>query len=356
MNIQEPVKLGIVGLGRWAKVLTNAAQKSDKLQIIAGNSRSQEKRHAFTQKFGINTYESLEEILSMPEIEGVIITVPNEQHFSIAKQIAEAGKHVYTEKPISNILADGLKMEALQKAHNVTMTVGHSARLLKGIQMMKEHLDNGVLGKLAFIEANFSNERALELTPDTWRWYRDRAPGGPLSQLAIHMFDILHYLGGDIEGVSSIASKLSPVGAEVDDQSMSTVRFKNGVIGYVGSCWTSPGIFSTRVFAQAGLMHFELDFASWDEPENLHKSSSLYIQRGKDGYGLREDLNIFSGNMFQDELEIFADACRSGLATKLTAHDGNVAVAMVYAALKSIENNAEMVSVDEVLSEASVGI
>ena len=211
----------------------------------------------------------------MPDIEGVIITVPNEQHFSIAKQIAEAGKHVYTEKPISNILADGLRMEMLQKKHNIIMTVGHSARLLKGIQMMKEHLDDGSLGKLAFIEANFSNERALELTPDTWRWYRDRAPGGPLSQLAIHMFDILHYLGGDVEGVSSIASKLSPVGAEVDDQSMSTIRFKNGVVGYVGSCWTSPGIFSTRVFAQAGLMHFELDFASWDEPENLHKSSSL---------------------------------------------------------------------------------
>ena len=356
MNIQSPVKLGIVGLGRWAKVLTNAAQKSDKLQIIAGHSRSEEKRDAFTQQFGINTYGSLEQILAMPDIEGVIITAPNEQHFSIAKQIAEAGKHVYTEKPISNILADGLRMEMLQKKHNIIMTVGHSARLLKGIQMMKEHLDDGSLGKLAFIEANFSNERALELTPDTWRWYRDRAPGGPLSQLAIHMFDILHYLGGDVEGVSSIASKLSPVGAEVDDQSMSTVRFKNGVVGYVGSCWTSPGIFSTRVFAQEGLMHFELDFASWDEPENLHKSSSLYIQRGKDGYGLREDLKMFSGNMFQDELEIFAEACRSGSATKLTAHDGNVAVAMVYAALKSVENNAVMVSVDKVMSEASAEI
>ena len=115
MNIQSPVKLGIVGLGRWAKVLTNAAQKSDKLQIIAGHSRSEEKRDAFTQQFGINTYGSLEQILAMPDIEGVIITVPNEQHFSIAKQIAEAGKHVYTEKPISNILADGLRMEMLQK-------------------------------------------------------------------------------------------------------------------------------------------------------------------------------------------------------------------------------------------------
>ena len=352
MNSQAPVKLAIVGLGRWAKVLTNAAQKSDKIEIIAGHSRSQEKRDEFTQQFGVATYASLAEILDMPEIEGVIITVPNEQHYTVAKQIAEAGKHIYTEKPISNILADGLRMEALQKEHNVTMTVGHSARLLKGIQMMKNNLDDGSLGKLAFIEANFSNERALELTPDTWRWYRDRAPGGPLSQLAIHMFDILHYLGGDVDGVSSIASKLSPVGAEVDDQSMSTVRFKNGVLGYVGSCWTSPGIFSTRVFAQAGLMHFELDFASWDEPENLHKTSSLYIQRGKDGYGLREDLEIFSGNMFQDELEIFAEACRSGKSNKLTAHDGNIAVAMVYAALKSIDENAAMVSVDDVISSA----
>ncbi|MBL6767878.1 MAG: Gfo/Idh/MocA family oxidoreductase [Alphaproteobacteria bacterium] len=352
MNSQAPVKLAIVGLGRWAKVLTNAAQKSDKIEIIAGHSRSQEKRDEFTQQFGVATYASLAEILDMPEIEGVIITVPNEQHYTVAKQIAEAGKHIYTEKPISNILADGLRMEALQKEHNVTMTVGHSARLLKGIQMMKNNLDDGSLGKLAFIEANFSNERALELTPDTWRWYRDRAPGGPLSQLAIHMFDILHYLGGDVDGVSSIASKLSPVGAEVDDQSMSTVRFKNGVLGYVGSCWTSPGVFSTRVFAQAGLMHFELDFASWDEPENLHKTSSLYIQRGKDGYGLREDLEIFSGNMFQDELEIFAEACRSGKSNKLTAHDGNIAVAMVYAALKSIDENAAMVSVDDIISSA----
>ena len=352
MNSQAPVKLAIVGLGRWAKVLTKAAQKSDKIEIIAGHSRSQEKRDEFTQQFGVATYASLAEILDMPEIEGVIITVPNEQHYTVAKQIAEAGKHIYTEKPISNILADGLRMEALQKEHNVTMTVGHSARLLKGIQMMKNNLDDGSLGKLAFIEANFSNERALELTPDTWRWYRDRAPGGPLSQLAIHMFDILHYLGGDVDGVSSIASKLSPVGAEVDDQSMSTVRFKNGVLGYVGSCWTSPGIFSTRVFAQAGLMHFELDFASWDEPENLHKTSSLYIQRGKDGYGLREDLEIFSGNMFQDELEIFAEACRSGKSNKLTAHDGNIAVAMVYAALKSIDENAAMVSVDDIISSA----
>src|SRR3954466_5162422 len=186
-------------------------------------------------------------MLANPEIKGVIITVRNEQHLPLAREVAKAGKHVYTEKPIAHTLEDGLEIEALEKTFGVTVTVGHSARLMAGIRRMREAIDAGELGRVAFIEANFSNERALELPPSTWRWYKDRAPGGPLSQLAIHHFDVLHYLGGEISGLSSMASKLSPVGAEVDDQSMTTLRFADGKIGYVGSCWTSPGVFAVRV-------------------------------------------------------------------------------------------------------------
>ena len=346
------VNLGIVGLGRWARVLTKASRKSKMLQIIAGHSRSAEKRNSFSEEFGIRSYDTLDEMLQNPNLEGVIVTVPNEQHYPVALKIAAAGKHVYTEKPISNTLTDGLKMESLQEKYNIVMIVGHSARLLKGIETIKQFIDSKEIGRLAFIESNFSNERALTLTPDTWRWYRKKAPGGPLSQLAIHQFNILHYLGGEVDSVSSIASKLSPVGAEVDDQSMTTIKFKNGALGYVGSCWTSPGIFSVRAFCQNGLIHHELDFSSWDEPEDIHKSSSLYIQRGIDGFGLREELNIAPGNMFLDELEIFAAACRSKTVKQLTAYEGNVAVAMVMAALESIDKSGKLVSVDNTLEIA----
>ena len=346
------VKLGIVGLGRWARVLTNASKQSNKLKIIAGHSRSEEKRNSFSEEFNVKTYEKIEEMLGNPSLEGVIITVPNEQHYPVALKIAAAGKHVYTEKPISNTLTDGLRMERLQQKHGIVMVVGHSARLLKGVKIIKNFIDSGEIGRLCFVESNFSNERALTLTPDTWRWYRDRAPGGPLSQLAIHQFNILHYLGGEIDTVSSIASKLSPVGAEVDDQSMTTIKFKNGALGYVGSCWTSPGIFAVRAFCQNGLIHHELDFSSWDKPEDLHKSSSLYIQKGIDGFGLKENLVIPPGNMFLDELEIFAAACRSKRLNELTAYDGNVAVAMVMAALKSINEDGKLVSVDATLKTA----
>jgi len=234
--------------------------------------------------------------------------------------------------------------------------VGHSARLLKGTRMIKDAINSGELGRVSLIEANFSNERALELTPETWRWYRDKAPGGPLSQLATHQFDALHFLGGEIEEVSSMAAKLSPVGAEVDDQSLTLMRFTSGAVAYIGSCWTSPGIYSIRVFGQKGLMHYELDFSTWDTPDQLHETSELYIQRGKDGFSKREVLTIPPGDMFQDELEMFADVCATGGSCELSASSGNVALAVVYAALRSIDNNGACVKMKDIFDAARANI
>jgi len=271
---------------------------------VAGYSRSEEKRAAFRDEFGIAVTPDLATMLADRAIEGVILTVPNEQHLPLAREVAKAGKHVYTEKPIAHTLEDGLEIEALEKTFGVTVTVGHSARLMAGIRRMREAIDAGELGRVAFIEANFSNERALELTPKMWRWYKDKAPGGPLSQLAIHHFDVVHYLGGEIVEASSMSSKLSPVGAEVDDQSMTLLRFADGKIGYVGSSWTAPGVFSVRVSGSKGLMHYEIDFGTWDTPAELHKTSTLFIQRGKDGYAKREELPVPESDMFRIELDL----------------------------------------------------
>lgn len=352
MSTGGKVRVGIVGLGRWARVLTRASKLSAKLEIVAGFSRSQEKRDAFSRDTGISTVGSLDELLKIDGIDGVIITVPNEQHLPVAEQIAKAGKHIYTEKPIASTLEDGLAIEALQSQYGVTVTVGHSARLLGGIREIRRRIDAGELGRVAFMEANFSNERALELTPKTWRWYKDRAPGGPLSQLAIHMFDVVNYLGGGVESVTSVASKLSPVGAEVDDQSMTLLKLQSGAVAYVGSCWTSPGVFSVRVFGSKGLMHYEIDFGTWDTPEKIRDSSVLYIQRDKDGYGKREVLVEPDSNMFQVELELFAESCMTGVANELSAANGNASVACVYAALQSIDMDGSLVHLDEVNTTA----
>jgi predicted dehydrogenase len=347
-----PVKLGIVGLGRWAKVLARAAQQSTKLKIVSGYSRSADSRSAFAQEFGVPGCVDLQAMLTNPEIRGVILTVPNEQHLPIAEQFARAGKHVYTEKPIADTLVDGIKLAALGEKYGIQIVVGHSARLLAGTRIMKKAIDAGELGRVVFMEGNFSNERALELTPQTWRWYKAKAPGGPLSQLCVHLFDSLHCLGGQIDAIASHASKLSPVGAEVDDQSMTVLKFADGKLGYVGSSWTAPGVYSIRVFGQKALMHYEVDFGVWDTPGRLHETSLLYIQRGKNGFGKREVLQLPQSDMFVDELESFADAIATDKPSELSAYNGVVAVAMVNAALRSIDDNGRLVRLADVIGDA----
>ncbi len=81
------------------------------------------------------------------------------------------------------------------------------------------------MDKVGLIEADLSNGCVLELSPDIWRWYRDRVAGGLLSQLAIHMFDLVNYLGTEILTVSSVVAEPSVVDAEVDDQPLTLLRF-----------------------------------------------------------------------------------------------------------------------------------
>jgi predicted dehydrogenase len=355
-----PVKVGIVGLGRWARTLTRAVQQTGKLKIVAAYGVLPEERRSYQEEFGtqygIRVTPDLATLLGDPEVEGAILTVPNEEHWRVAQEVARAGKHVYTEKPIANTVTEALRIVDLQKQHGVTVTVGHSARLMAGIRQIKEAIDAGELGRVTFMEANFSNFRGLGFTPAMWRWHGDKAPGGVLLLLGIHQIDVLHYLGGEMIEVTSMASKLSPTGMETDDQSMTLIRFADGKIGYIGACWTSPGIFAVRVFGQKGLMHYEIDFDTWDTPEKLHETATLYIQRGKDGYANREEIRIRESDMFRQELDMFADTVRTGTPSELTAENANVSLSVVYAALRSMESGGRYVRIADIVSEARAGI
>ena len=99
-----------------------------RIQPLAGQARRLRPRYRHSPAPDLNR--------SLPrnDIEGAILTVPNEQHLPVAIEVAKAGKHIYTEKPIASTLEDGLAIEALEKTYGVTVTVGHSARLLGGIR------------------------------------------------------------------------------------------------------------------------------------------------------------------------------------------------------------------------------
>ena len=204
------------------------------------------------------------------------------------------------------------------------------------------------------MEANFSNERALELTPQTWRWYKDRAPGGPLSQLAIHQFDVLHYLGGEIsrslvDGVQALAGRRGGR-RPVDDAACVSPTARSATSG---SCWTSPGIFAMRVFGSKGLMHYEIDFGTWDTPgpaaqglDALHPARQGRLRQARGDRAARR------ATCSAPSWRCSRRRCAAAKPCELTAHNGNVAVAVVYAALRSIDRKGQYVRIADVMDEA----
>lgn len=329
----DKIRLAPVGLGRWARVLARGARRSDTIDLYSCYSRSEEKRSAFMAEYGVDkcatTYE---ELLSDPDVEGVIITTPNDTHRELIIQGLEAGKAVYTDKPIAQTLEDALAIRRAVERTGGVFAVGHSARRLSGNRVMKQWIDDGTLGGVSLIEANFSNERGLELTPETWRWYLSKTPGGPLIQLGVHHADNMQYLLGPVKAVSAHQRKLFTE-SEVPDATMAILEFESGALGYLGCGWASPGIYQIRVQGTKQNLMYDLDFTHWDESHEADEWSTLVSQ----AYGQQErsPVELPPTDMFREQLEEFGSAARGEATVEVDADAAIRTLAIVHAAIAS---------------------
>lgn len=346
----EMVRLGIIGLGKWGQVLARAAQHSSRFSISKGFSRSAATRAAFESDYGIVCPDDLQIILADPEIEGVILSLPNELHLPYALMCADAGKHIYIEKPITNNLADAWSLKAACELSGIRVFIGHCAKLLAGVQRIKQSIDAGDLGDICLIEGRFSNDRAMKLTPDDWRWHQEKAPGGPLSQIAIHQFDVLRYLGGPVRSVNAISTRKSPAQPEVEDQWVIGLRFENGALGNVNSSWTSPGVFEVRVTGTKGLMHYTIDQTLWGTAHRLHEGATLYWQKTGQSPQASTPIPLEASDMFTRELDLFIDLIQGTPQPDFDAHYGIEILGMVEAARHSDRTGGSRIDLHSLLS------
>lgn len=348
--MSDPIRLAPVGLGRWARVLARGAQRGDAVELVSCFSRREEARTAFQEEFGIGrSAATYDELLADDEVEGVIVTTPNDTHREVISAALRAGKGVYTDKPISTTIEDAVAIAEVVRETGGTFAVGHSARRLSGSRVMKDWIDSGELGGLSMLEANFSNERGLELTPDTWRWYADKAPGGPFTQLGVHHADNLQYLAGPVAAVSAHTRK-NFTDAEVPDTVMAVLEFASGALGYLGTGWASPGIYTINAQGTEANLRYDLDFTHWDESHEADRYSSLVSQR----YGEQERpaVELPATDMFREQLEEYGRAIRGEATVEVGLVEAVRALAVVHAGLESDRRRGALVEVDEILDAA----
>jgi predicted dehydrogenase len=194
-------------------------------------------------------------------------------------------------------------------------------------------------------ECNFSNDRSLELTPDKWRWYREKSPGGPLIQLAVHHADTLNYLFGPAKTVTCMAKRLY-THAEIEDVTMTILEMESGQLCYIGSNWASQGTFFTNIYGMEANLYFKVDFNFWSRSDVVDQHSHLEIQQR--GSSEHKPVPLGPGNMFREQLEEFGDCIRGRRTPEVGGKEALAALAVIYAALRSAESG-RTVAVKEIL-------
>jgi predicted dehydrogenase len=347
--MSDMVWLAPIGLGRWARVLAAGAKRGDVIELYSCFSRSEERRQAFQDEFGVpKGAATLEELLADEAVEGVIITTPNDTHRDLIVRALEAGKAVYTDKPITHTLEDAAAVSRAVRSTGAVFAVGHSARRLAGSRMMKQWIDDGSLGDISLAEANFSNERGLELSPETWRWYADKSPGGTFIQLGVHHADNLQYLLGPVASVTAQVRRMYTK-AEVPDAVMAILEFEAGPLGYIGAGWASPGIYQIRLQGTEANLMYDLDFTHWNESHQADDWSTLVSQRYRDM--TRRPIALPSTDMFREQLDEFALAIRGEVEVEVGIEESIRALAVVHAALESSRRGGVAVEMAPMLEE-----
>lgn len=349
------VRLAAVGLGRWARVLARAYADSDLAELRSCFSRDPERRHRFATEFGCGEEESLASLLSRGDIDGVVITAPNDQHAPLIEAAAAAGKHVYTEKPVAVELADLRRIRKAVQASGIVFGCGHSARRLAGLREMKRVLDSGEAGTPSMVEAVFGNERGLDLRKGDWRADPAAAPGGPLTQLGIHQIDNLQYLLGPVHRV--VAMGRAPRPDIANHLAVGVLLEFDQCLGYLGCNWLSPGSFTIDLYCTSARLRYELDFSWWSEAagtdEHTRLASTVIAtdSADPDARVLRERLvPLEPRNHLREQIEEFAQAIRGTAKFEVGLEEALSDVAVVQAAARSLAASRP-VEVSEVLAQ-----
>lgn len=234
------LKIGMLGCGEIAyKATGRSIMECQKAEMIVAMDPVPDVAESYGKTFEMPHTTSVEEVLSNPEVEAVVISAPHYLHAPLTVQAAEAGKHVMVEKPMACTLeqADAM-IEACRKA-DVRLAVNLVSRYAPTTVKARELVRGGVIGKVIGIQFH-----GMSRKPDsywtggytgrvqtTWRMSKAESGGGVLVMNFVHDLDRLWYITG-----------LSPVRAfceydtfrtdtEVEDYIALTFRYDNGAIG-----------------------------------------------------------------------------------------------------------------------------
>lgn len=248
------LKAAIIGMGKYADRLVSAIQgKSSKIKFTVGATRQNSKGMAFASRHNLTLAADYATALADQEIDAVVIATPHSLHVSHVVQAAQAGKHVFVEKPFTLTRASAEEACNACVSHGVKLSIGFNSRFSPALIELKKRVASGVLGKILHVEGQISGYPGSATGRDQghWRTVRNENPAGGMTGKGIHLIDQMLWLCGPIESVYARSEKRL-IEFDIDDVTTMLLRFKSGSSGYLGTILSTPNYWRLQVFGSDG--------------------------------------------------------------------------------------------------------
>lgn len=207
--------------------------------------------------YGAPFVAELDELLSMDDVQAVVVDAPTDMHHDVILRAIRAGKHVFTEKALSITTAESDEIVAAADASGLCCMISLPSRCNPEILFLKQVLDEGTIGDVTLMRARIAHSAALQ----GWfqghsLWFADpvAAGGGALFDLGCHTVDVMRWLMGAPRSVVSKMNSFTGKYPDVDDNAVAVVEFETGALGILDVAWVHAAgpnpieIYGTRGF------------------------------------------------------------------------------------------------------------
>jgi myo-inositol 2-dehydrogenase/D-chiro-inositol 1-dehydrogenase len=323
--------MGLIGAGRigfmHAEHLTSRVRSAE-LLIVADSF--EENARECAERYAIPSFvQDYHTILDHPDIQAVVICSSTDTHAQIIEEAAQAGKHIFCEKPIAlDLPSIDRALDSVERS-GVKLQIGFNRRFDANYRRVRKAIEQGEVGQPQLLHL-------ISYDPDPPPVAYITVSGGIFLDMTIHDFDMARFLiGSEVEEIFVLASVMNnpAIGEAGDvDTALVMLQFTNGVISTISNSRHAAYGYDQRLELLGSEGAISIG--------NNYPNTAII----SDGHSVRRDLPLYffieryTGS-FVTEMTAFVDAVLHDAPVPVTGRDGRVPVVMALAAQKSLADH-----------------
>ena len=256
--MESLLKVAVIGTGMGRYHMKEFVE-SPNVKLVAVCDLNREEAAHFAREYGAErVLTDVQALWEVPNLDAISIAVPNYLHAPIAIEALRRGLHVLCEKPMAATLAEAKEMVTTAEEQNKRLMIGMSQRFKPESLALRGMVERGELGAIYYARGTWIRRRGVpvihfgaggSMGRGSWFVDKEKAGGGALFDIGVHMFDLTWWLMGNPRPVSVSAASYRNLWVEeferrgipfeVDELSSALVRFENGATAVFDVSWAA---------------------------------------------------------------------------------------------------------------------